>query len=109
MKIDLHMHTTASDGEYSPTEVVKMVKEKGLEIFAITDHDTTSGVDEALEEANRQGLRLIPGIEFSAKDNEAKKVHILGYNLDYRNPDFIAIYKSYTAVSYTHLTLPTIA
>ena len=96
MKIDLHMHTTASDGEYSPTEVVKMVKEKGLEIFAITDHDTTSGVDEALEEANRQGLRLIPGIEFSAKDNEAKKVHILGYNLDYRNPDFIAIYKSYT-------------
>ena len=49
MKIDLHMHTTASDGEYSPTEVVKMVKEKGLEIFAITDHDTTSGVDEALE------------------------------------------------------------
>ena len=96
MKIDLHMHTTASDGEYSPTEVVKMVKEKGLEIFAITDHDTTSGVDEALEEANRQGLRLVPGIEFSAKDNEAKKVHILGYNLDYRNPDFIAIYKSYT-------------
>lgn len=96
MKIDLHMHTTASDGEYSPTEVVKMVKEKGIELFAITDHDTTSGIDEALEEANRQGLRLIPGIEFSAKDNEAKKVHILGYNLDYRNPDFIAIYKSYT-------------
>ena len=96
MKIDLHMHTTASDGEYSPTEVVKMVKEKKIEIFAITDHDTTSGIDEALEEANRQGLRLIPGIEFSAKDNEAKKVHILGYNLDYRNPDFIAIYKSYT-------------
>lgn len=96
MKIDLHMHTTASDGEYSPAEIVKMVKQKGIEVFAITDHDTTAGVDEALAEANRQKIKLIPGIEFSAKDEEAKKVHILGYNLDYKNPDFIEIYKSYT-------------
>ncbi|WNF39022.1 PHP domain-containing protein [Bacillaceae bacterium IKA-2] len=78
---DLHLHTTASDGGYSPTELVNKCKQVGLQYIAITDHDTVNGVKEATEVAAKEGITVIPGIEFSTKEN-GTSVHILGYGID---------------------------
>jgi 3',5'-nucleoside bisphosphate phosphatase len=78
MYADLHLHTTASDGILTPTEVVFAAKEKGLSAIAITDHDTTSGLEEALAEGKRIGLEVLPGIELSTLSGE-REIHILGY------------------------------
>jgi hypothetical protein len=77
--IDLHVHTNASDGRYSPAELVALAAEKGLEALAVTDHDTLDGLSEALEAArNFPALRLIGGIEISSH-SPGSEVHILGY------------------------------
>lgn len=77
-KGDFHMHTTNSDGEYTPTEVVIMGKEKGLDIMAITDHNTMNGVEEAIEIGKMIDVKIIPGMELSTR-HKGKKIHILGY------------------------------
>jgi len=77
-RIDLHVHTTASDGQFSPTEVVHKALEIGLIAIAVTDHDTIAGVAEALEAAGGTGLDVIPGVEIST-DIPRSEVHILGY------------------------------
>jgi predicted metal-dependent phosphoesterase TrpH len=91
MRVDLHMHTTASDGQYAPAELVSLAARRGLDVIAITDHDTTDGVAEA-QRAAATGLPLvIPGIELSAEDmvdDRLSDVHILGYYIDTQNPDF---------------------
>lgn len=74
---DLHTHTNASDGQYTPTELVKLAKDSGLEVLAVTDHDTIGGVDEAQRTGDALGLRVIRGVELSAK--EYHNFHILGY------------------------------
>lgn len=74
---DLHTHTTASDGQYTPSELVQMAKSRGLETIAITDHDTVDGLQEAIEAGKQNDLWVIPGIELSAK--EYPTFHILGY------------------------------
>ena len=79
-RIDLHVHTTASDGTASPKEAVKLAKEAGLSAIAITDHDTVSGYAEAAEAGAKYGLEVVPGIEISTKYGRA--VHILGYYID---------------------------
>ena len=76
---DLHTHTTASDGQYAPTELVRMAKGQGLEAIAITDHDTVDGLWEAVQAGKKYGLRIIQGIELSAK--EYPTFHILGYGI----------------------------
>ena len=78
--IDLHVHTTASDGTASPAEAVKLAKAAGLSAIAITDHDTVSGYAEAAEAGKALGVEVIPGIEISTKYGRA--VHILGYYID---------------------------
>lgn len=92
--IDLHVHSTASDGSYTPSELVRYAVTKNLSAFALTDHDTTAGIDEALTEACRLNteaerpiIRVIPGIELSAEHN-GKDIHILGLNIDYKDRDF---------------------
>ena len=89
--IDLHVHSTASDGSYTPLELVHYAIEKGLIAFALTDHDTTAGIDEALNEAELindfSPIKVIPGIELSA-EYKGKDIHILGLNIDYRNKEF---------------------
>ncbi len=88
--IDLHLHTLASDGRLTPTELIQLVAKQGLETVSITDHDTTEGLAEAYEAAKEfPGLRIIPGIEMSA-DIPGDEVHILGYFLRYEDPDFQA-------------------
>ena len=79
--IDLHLHTTASDGRLSPTELVAVAAASGVRILAVTDHDTTDGLDESAAEAARRGLVTVPGIEITAVEN-GRDVHMLGYFFD---------------------------
>lgn len=79
--VDLHIHTTASDGSLSPAEVVRRASEKGLSAVAITDHDTTAGVAEAFEAGERYGVEVIPGVELSV-EYQGEGIHILGYFID---------------------------
>ncbi len=83
--IDLHVHTTASDGTFSPSEVVKHAQAKGLTAIAITDHDTVQGVAEAVEVGRLLGLEVIPGVEISV-DHANKEMHILGYFIELDSP-----------------------
>ncbi|HUL37195.1 MAG TPA: PHP domain-containing protein [Thermodesulfobacteriota bacterium] len=83
--IDLHLHTTASDGVLSPSEVVRYAKAKGLQAIAITDHDTIEGCEEGLAEGERIGFEVIPGIEISAEHSPGS-MHILGFFLDIHHP-----------------------
>lgn len=76
MLADLHIHSTASDGQYAPAQVVQMAKALGLEVIALTDHDTVDGVDQAVEAGKKAGLRVLRGIELSAE--EYPYLHILG-------------------------------
>ena len=76
-KVDLHTHTTASDGQYTPAEVVRKAKEAGIEYLAITDHDTIDGVQDAMKAGREYGVRVMPGIELGAKED--RNMHILGY------------------------------
>ena len=81
MKADLHMHSNSSDGVLSSSELVKIAKEKNIDIIAITDHDTTAGLDPALETGSQLGVRVIPGIELST-NFKGESIHILGYFRD---------------------------
>lgn len=85
-KIDLHTHTTASDGKNSPTENVELAKKKGLRAIAITDHDTVSGIEEALQAGQRLGVEVIPGIEVSTLYN-GQDIHVLGYCIKYESKE----------------------
>ena len=86
--IDLHVHTTASDGEYSPSEVIQLAKDNNVTTIAITDHDTTEGIEEALEAGKKLGIEVIPGIELNAKV-EKGKMHIVGYFININDKDFL--------------------
>ena len=85
--VDMHLHTTASDGSYSPAEVVQRVKSSGVKVFSLTDHDTTAGVHE-VEDDIPEGMEFFKGIEFSCKAGDIK-CHILGYSYDDNHPDFM--------------------
>lgn len=76
-RADLHTHSTASDGQYAPAELAKRVKERGVQVWALTDHDNLGGLNEAAAAGESLGLRVIQGIELSAKDH--LNLHILGY------------------------------
>jgi predicted metal-dependent phosphoesterase TrpH len=84
MRIDLHLHTTASDGQHTPAELIRLVRQQHLDVIAITDHDTTDAIREATRTAAAQPI-ILPGIELSAED-EAGDVHMLGYHLKIDHP-----------------------
>lgn len=79
--VDLHLHTTASDGSLSPAELVAMAKRAGYAAIAITDHDNTGGLPEAAAAGARLGVEVVPGIELST-EYAGLEVHILGYFID---------------------------
>lgn len=87
MRVDLHLHTYYSDGVYSPAQVVMKAKENGLDIISIVDHDTTDGLDEAIEVGKEIGVEVIPGIELSSSIN-GTDIHILGYFINWRDENF---------------------
>jgi predicted metal-dependent phosphoesterase TrpH len=82
--VDLHLHTTFSDGTYTPKELIAQAARKNLCAVAIVDHDTVDGIDPALETARGKGIEIIPGIELTAEYDNSE-VHILGYLLDHKN------------------------
>jgi len=84
MKIDLHCHSYYSDGVLSPSEVVLLAKKEGCDVFALTDHDTTDGLIEAQQQADKSGLSLVHGVEISAMWSNMT-VHILGLGVDINN------------------------
>lgn len=77
MRADLHTHSTASDGQYTPLDLVRLAKGKGLELLALTDHDTVDGLQEAVCAGEALGLHILRGVELSAR--EYRSLHILGY------------------------------
>ena len=79
--IDLHLHTTASDGALAPAELVERARAAGIRTLSVTDHDTMAGVEEAAETASAQGLEFLPGIEITAV-LDRRDVHMLAYFLD---------------------------
>lgn len=83
--VDLHLHSTASDGQWTPAELVELALQKGLQAIALTDHDTTEGVDEALRAAQGTRLRVIPGVEISTDAPGHHDLHILGYYIDHHD------------------------
>src|SRR4030067_391162 len=115
LRVDLHTHTTVSDGALTPRELVRAAKNARLDIIAITDHDATDALDEAVAEGLALGLKIIPGIELSTHapleiprveslsttyggDIQDKRfltghahgfeIHILGYNINYKSGQF---------------------
>ncbi|TCP92220.1 hypothetical protein EDC44_12420 [Cricetibacter osteomyelitidis] len=87
---DLHCHSTASDGVLSPTEVVQRANEQGVNVLALTDHDTISGITEARAEAERLNMQLISGVEISTQW-ENRGIHIVGLSFDENSPEMRAL------------------
>ena len=83
-KIDLHMHTSYSDGQHTPEELISKVKDAGIDLISITDHDTVAGIEESIEIGKQKGIEVIPGLEISS-DIKDREVHILGYFFDPNN------------------------
>lgn len=98
MKIDLHSHTTASDGRLSPTELVERAVSFDVKVLAITDHDSVAGLDEAHAAIKEQNLplQLIDGIEISTLWSN-KDIHVVGLNLDIHHPDLVELIKNQEA------------
>lgn len=86
-KYDLHIHSKFSDGDYTLEEIVDKLKENGIDIFSITDHDNADSI-RAMQDVDTKGLIYIPGIEFSAS-KAGYKMHILGYNVDGNNKELL--------------------
>ena len=87
---DLQAHSVHSDGSLPAAEVVERAATAGVELFALTDHDTVDGVPEAAARARELGLRYSPAAELSAVHGGHEDLHILGYELDVSDPDLIA-------------------
>lgn len=94
MRIDLHTHSTASDGELTPDALVQFALERGLAVIALTDHDTIAGLDAAIAAAQGTTLEVIPGVELSA-DVDKAEVHVLGYFVDWRDARFLAMLEKF--------------
>lgn len=92
LAFDLQSHSTHSDGALTAAEVVERAGRAGVEMLALTDHDTVSGVSEALDAGARLGVRVIPAVEISSIDATAptpRELHILGYLIDHSDPSFL--------------------
>ena len=87
--VDLHTHTTCSDGHTPPRELIRLAKRTGVHVIAVTDHDSVEAVPECLDEGRLLGVRVVPGIEMSSRF-EGHDVHVLGYGLDHAAPALLA-------------------
>ena len=85
--IDLHVHSTFSDGTLTPSELISRAKQFHLAAMALTDHDTIEGIPEAVQAASEQNLELVPGVELSTFWDE-KEIHIVGLFIDYTDKTF---------------------
>lgn len=86
MKIDLHVHSTSSDGKLTPQELIDWAIESKIKAIAITDHDNVNGIKEAVDYSKNKNIDFVPGIEFSANPGDlAKEIHIVGLFIEYDN------------------------
>ncbi len=85
-RLDLHLHTTHSDGSCTPTDVIERAHHAGVTVLAITDHDIMTGVPEAIAVGQQHGIEVIPGLEISSSFGESE-LHILGYFLDWQDEE----------------------
>lgn len=84
--IDLHVHSNASDGSFTPSQVADLAIDAGLKAIALTDHDTIDGIAEIIDYTKNRQLEVVPGIELSCY-YQNREVHILGFYVDYKNPE----------------------
>lgn len=94
--LDLHTHSTASDGVLTPTQLIALAAERGLATLALTDHDTVGGVAEAASAATAAGINFIPGVELSTHV-ESGEVHVLGYFIDPTSTELLAALEQFRA------------
>ncbi len=94
---DLQSHSTHSDGALAPAAVVAAAAAAGVELLALTDHDSVSGVDAALAAAAGHGIRLVPATELSTLDDAGEDLHLLGYGIDHRDRALLAALDSFRA------------
>lgn len=87
---DLHTHTKASDGTFSPAEVIRMAAESGLKYIAITDHDIVDGISEAVKAASEYDINIIPGVELSVEHDSGQEIHMLAYGIDWQDENLIS-------------------
>ncbi len=86
---EIHTHSTVSDGVFSPAALAAFLKRCGVQLWALTDHDTSEGCAEAAEAAAEHGIRFIPGMEISAQQ-DGQSIHVLGYGFDPQHPEILA-------------------
>jgi len=94
---DLQSHSVHSDGHLPAAEVVRRAADAGVELLALSDHDTVDGVDEALAEARRAGIRVVPATELSSIDGEYDDLHVLGYGVDHHDPTLLSRLEEFRA------------
>lgn len=95
-KCDLHTHSICSDGRFKPEEIIQMAKERNLDYISLTDHDTLSGINDAMEESRKLNVNFIPGIELSTEYN-GESIHVLGFfnKETYNNPKLNSILEEF--------------
>lgn len=96
-RFDLQSHSRHSDGALSPADVVRAAADAGVELLALTDHDTVAGVEEAIVAGGELGVGVVPAAEISALHGEREDLHILGYGLDHRDPSLLRELDRYRA------------
>jgi 3',5'-nucleoside bisphosphate phosphatase len=94
---DLQSHSTYSDGTVPPAEVVARAAAAGVELLALSDHDTVDGVAEALAAGRAHGIRVVPATELSSIDGDREDLHVLGYGVDHADPAFLATLERFRA------------
>lgn len=94
---DLQSHSTYSDGALPPAHVVALAAAAGVELLALSDHDTVDGIDEALDAARQHGIALVPAVEISAPDGAHPDIHVLGYGIDHHDPALLETLAAYRA------------
>jgi predicted metal-dependent phosphoesterase TrpH len=94
---DLQSHSTYSDGLLPPAHVVALAAAAGVELLALSDHDTVDGIDEALAAARQHGVALVPAVEISAPDGAHPDIHVLGYGIDHHDATLLSTLEAYRA------------
>jgi predicted metal-dependent phosphoesterase TrpH len=94
VKADLHTHTYYSDGKLSPEELIIKAKENGISYLSVTDHDSVEAIEESILLGKKYGVEIIPGVEISS-EHDGREVHILGYFIDYKNPELLDFLSSF--------------
>jgi len=89
--VDMHIHSTSSDGIFKPSELVKMAADLQISVISIADHDSVAGIDEAIAAAGNLGVTVIPGVELSVEYGKYHDVHILGYWINHADPAFLTL------------------